>query len=125
MSQLFGVDIAQEVADGFSGQLLAVTLTRQPISDYDSVADEEIKPSPTTYTSEGVVEQYDSRMITEGLVQRNDRKITILAKPLGTTPQPGDQDNEPDQVTIKGETFTVISVEKDPADATYTVQGRL
>lgn len=124
MSELFGIDIESLVTDALQGQLIPLTLTRTVISDYDSDTDTQTS-TEETFTSEGIVEEYEDRLIAEGVVQANDRKILILAGPLGTTPSPGSSDNPPDDITIEGETFTVVDVDRDPAGATYTVQGRL
>lgn len=121
---LFDTDIAGEIASAFEGQLKAATLNRTVVSSYDPETDTETT-SQETYTTEGIVENYSKKLIAEGVVQSNERKILLLADPLGTTPSPGDNDNDPDKITIESETFTVVDVEKDPANAIYTVRGRL
>lgn len=132
---LFGEDIAGLISDALNGELLDATLTRTTNSGtYNSQTDTYSGGStPTTYTTQGIVEQYDISLMQtgdlgkrhKGLIQTNDRKILLLAEPLGVEPSPGDNNQPPDQITIDGKTFTVISVAKDPASATYEVQGRL
>lgn len=122
---LFGIDIATQVSGAFAGQLLPATLTREVVTGYDPVTDTETTETQT-YTSEGVVESYSDELIANGVVQTNDRKIMLLSQPLGTEPSPGDSDTQPDKITIEGKTFTVVGIpDRDPASATYTIQGRL
>lgn len=123
---LFGVDIAKEISDAFSGELEDVTLTRDNPGTYDPLTDSYSGGgTPSTFTSEGIVQKYDKKLIADGVVQRNDREILILAEPLGTVPSNGGDNRKADSIEIEGETFTVVSVDKDPATATYIVQGRL
>lgn len=121
---LFGVDIESLVTESLKDQLIPLTLTRTVVGEYDPIEDEQTT-TQETYTSEGIVDTYEDRVVAEGLVQSSDRRILILAGPLGTKPSNGTTDNPPDKITIQGETFTVIDVHRDPASATYTVQGRL
>ena len=116
---IFGIDLAQKVADGFSGQLHPLTLSRVVVVDYDPVLDEDITETKT-FKSEGIVSHYQKGMIAEGAVETNDRQIVILGQPLGTDPEPGDT------IEIEEETFTVVGIdERDPASAVFIVQGRL
>lgn len=128
---LFGIEIDQIVSDALDGQLKTATLTRDgeypagveydPIDDRyeDANGDPVSEPSDQEFTTEGIVESYSDKMISEGLVEQNDRKILLIAKKLGTTPKSGDK------ITIESETYTVVGVpERDPASATWIVQGR-
>lgn len=125
MAEIFGTDIASLVADSFSGQLVPATLTRTVVAGYDPVTDKEVIETQT-FSTEGVVESYSDELIANGIVQTNDRQILLLATPLGTEPTPGDGGNHPDKITIEGKTYTVVGIpDRDPAAATYTVQGRL
>lgn len=125
MAELFGTDIASLMADSFAGQLVPATLTRTVITGYDPITDEQTTETQT-FTTEGVVTAYSDEMIANGVVQTNDREILLLAVPLGTEPTPGSEDAQPDKITIEGITYTVVGVpSRDPATATYTVQGRI
>lgn len=122
---LFNTDIAQQVHDGFEGQLIDATLKRTVVTGYDPVTDEETTET-TEHDCEGFVETYSERMYSEGIVQQNDRKILILANSLDVTPTGGDEDTQPDTIEIEGNNFTVVPpVNRDPAGATWTIQGRL
>jgi hypothetical protein len=118
---MFGIDIANEVAIAFSGQLNTVTLTRENRGTYDETEDTYSGgAADSVFMSEGIVENYSNKMISDGLVTVKDRKITILAQPLTTVPMEGDK------ISIEGQIFKVIGIAKrDPAEATYTIQGRL
>lgn len=120
MSALFGIEIDQLVSDSLTDQLLTATLTRENPGTYDPITDSYTGGgADSTFTTEGIVESYSDKMIAEGLVEQNDRKILLIAKPLGTTPKAGDT------ITIESEIYTVVGVpERDPASATWMVQGR-
>lgn len=117
---IFGVDIADIVSTAFDGQLQTAVLTRESAGTYDPVTDEYSSvSSQNTYITDGIIQNYSDKMISEGLVQQNDRKILLTAKKLGTTPVTGDS------VTIEGFTFTVVGTpERDPAGATWIIQAR-
>lgn len=123
MSNLFNVPIAEKIYKGFTGKLHKGTLTRTT-SNYD-VDTGEVVTTSTDYDFEGFYEDYNKRLITDGVVQSNDRKILILALSVDVDPSPGDSDNEPDTLTLQGNTFTVVAIKSDPARATWIVQGRL
>lgn len=120
---LFGVDIAQAIYDGFQGQLKTGTLTRRT-ETYDPVTDE-TTINETPHEFEGFVDTYSKRLIADGVVQANDREIMILAKSLDVAPTNGSDGVLADLIEIDGQTFTTIEVERDPAGATYRVQGKL
>lgn len=117
---LFGIDIASIVSDTLSGQLKPVTITRDMPGQYDPVTDTWEAGTTEEYRSEGIVEAYSDEMIASGQVTFKDRKITILAKSLGTVPLIGDK------ISIEGEELTVTGTPaRDPASATWTIQGEL
>lgn len=118
---LFGIEINQIVSDALDGQLKTATLTRENKGTYDAPTDTYSGASAdSTFTTEGIVESYSDRLISEGVVQQNDRKILLIAKKLGTTPKAGDT------ITIESVDHTIVGVpERDPASATWIVQGRI
>lgn len=124
---IFGTDIAGMITDAFEGQLLPAELVREVTGEYDPIddryEDEEgnpVEPGTQIYTSEGVIEAYSDEMIASGFATAKDRKIMVLAQPLGTVPKLGDK------ITIDGETLTVTGIpQKDPATATWTIRGEL
>ena len=69
------------------------------------------------YPCKGIVEDYSDFYKLQSLVQANERKILVLANSLATVPQ------ENDKITIRGKTYTVVSVGSDPALATYELKA--
>lgn len=120
---LFNTDIAGQVSDAFTGELKPATITRVSKSSYDAVNDTQTT-TETTDETEGFVEDYNERMKTQGVVQDNDRRIILIANELDITPSVGGSDHEPDTITIEGSDYTVVHVKRDPAGATFTIQGR-
>ena len=115
--KIAGINIAKLVSDATDGQLLPLTLVRHTADSYDPVASTETNASDNTYTSEGIITDYESGRAENATDEEYDHKIMIIAEKLGTTPQPGDE------ITIENQTFTVTGTpERDPAGATYTVK---
>lgn len=119
-NKLFGVDIQAEIGKAFGGQLVPLTLhsvtpgTRNPSDPTAGTA-----PTTVDVTSEGIVDSYRESQIDGSLIQQGDKQILILGQPLGdVVPKPSDR------VTIEGRSYSLIRVERDPAVATYTAQGR-
>jgi hypothetical protein len=52
-------------------------------------------------------------------VQVNDRKVFIVASTLAITPAPGNT------TTIGGSTYSIITVQRDPAGACWVLQCRV
>lgn len=122
----FGVDIQSVVADAVQGQLRPAVLTREtqggtlniPEDRYEDGNGDPVAPGTATFNSEGLVEKYSDEMIAAGLATASQRRILLIAKPLGTTPKAGDN------IEIDGETFTVVGIpDRDPAGATWIVKG--
>lgn len=67
-----------------------------------------------SYTAKAFLEQFTAAERLAG-VPENGRKYIILARSVTQEPKPQDK------ITMRGETRDVVSVEKDPAQATYTV----
>jgi hypothetical protein len=121
MTKLFGVDIAAEVYKATKGELKSATL-HVITPGTRSAADRTAGTQPTTvnHTCEGVVDLYHESMIGSGRVEMGDRKVILIAKSLPSTviPKAGDT------ITIEGQTWDCIWVERDPATATYGIQVR-
>jgi len=123
-NEFYGVDLKKTIGEATKDQLNKGTLTRTEKTGYDPIADE------ATYTKEdhtfdGFVRSYDSYLISDGVVQANDREITIIADSLDVIPTNGTGDVQADDITIEGNEFTVIEVKRKAAAATYKLQGRL
>ena len=117
---LFGVDFKQVIGNVTKGQLNEGTLTRTEETGYNPVTDEPTT-TVTDYPFEGIVEEYSEKLIQDGVVPMNARKILIIADSLDTEPE-----TTTDVITIEGESFTLTGKPaRDPAGATWEVQGRL
>lgn len=75
-------------------------------------------PTIQTHNCRGLVDDYRADQRDGTLIQINDRKILILAPSLSVTPVPGDR------ITARGVVYTAITVQADPALATFSVQAR-
>lgn len=133
MAKLFGVDIAAELNKGLGPGLLDATLTvvipgtRTP-GDLTSGTNS----TTTTHTCKGFVEEYNefqiggtanarsSATFAGSLVERGDRRVILLGDSISpaVVPTPGDR------VTIEGNTYNIVNVNRDPAAATYSMQVR-
>lgn len=120
---LFGVDIASELHSAFAGGLLPATLARTAPGTRNPSAlagGTTVGATTATYPCEGICDSYTQREIDGTRVRIGDRKILLLAKSLpdAVDPQPGDS------ITIEGRAWSVVNVDRDPAAATFTCQGR-
>lgn len=72
------------------------------------------------HDAKGLVLDYSdfARSASGGSIAASDRKVIILGHGLAITPRVGDL------VTIGGARWRAISVSRDPAAATYEIQGR-
>lgn len=115
---LFGIDIAELIAEGFRGKLNPITLSHTTPGEYNAITDTVADPVTTTTTSEGIVDEFDMRLEAEGLLTRNQRMLIILADNLAFDPKIGDD------ISIDSEDFTIVGIpSQDPAKATWTVKG--
>lgn len=110
MSLLRG-NIKDAVGSALSGLFLDATLTRNGIA-YD--VDGELTSNATSHSVKVVEESYSELARLAG-VSRDQRKFLILAKGMTVTPQIGDA------LTFEGDVFSIIGVNRDPAEATFTV----
>jgi hypothetical protein len=72
-----------------------------------------------SYPAAGWVDSYSTLDHVNSAVLVSDRKIFIIASTLAITPAP------PNTVTIAGATYSIISVERDPAGAAWVCQCRV
>jgi len=123
-NKLFGVDIAKIVHGAMKGKLLAATLHKVTFGDR-TVGDLTSGRARTIvdYPCEGFVSAYEDKHMDGKVVQKGDRKISLLGESVsaGTVvPEPGDS------ITIEGAKRKIVKdgVERDPAKALYTCQCR-
>lgn len=110
--------LARQVNSALQGIFLAATLSRDTLdSSGDAVFD---PPAPTTqtYSCRAIVDVYSKYLISQGMVQANERKVLILAQSLTVSPVPGDR------VTVQGATYEILDVSTDPATAVWECRSR-
>lgn len=122
MSSPLQGDIAEQIAEGVSDIFYDVTLTRES-DDYDP-STMSSSNSEQNFTGKGMIDEYSKRLVEDGVVQRNDRKVLLAQQRFTDSngdivkPIPGDT------ISARGETYEVIDVSQDPAQALWEVQCR-
>lgn len=116
MAELFGVDIAAEVAEAFEGQLPALSLVK--ISQGGFSAQDPLAEPTKTRVRHGGIGYFEARMVRdrETLIERERLSVLIIggSLPSGIAPESGDE------IEIGGETFSVDRVLFDSSEAAYT-----
>lgn len=112
-------DLPGEIAEALDDVFRSATLKTPgtPTSDGQGGW---IPGSPTSKTCKALVEDYsDFRRHALG-IPATDRKIIVLAASIqdGAEPKPGNA------INIESRDWSIIAVSRDPAAATYEVQGR-
>jgi hypothetical protein len=121
---LFNADIAGKIHNALASKVLPATLTRPVPGARDANAlagGPAVGATSTAWPCKGFCAEYNSREFDGTKVRFGDRKIILLGKSLpdDIDPQPGDK------VIIEGKVWEIVNrVERDPAGATFTCQGR-
>lgn len=124
MPNLFGLDIAGIINRELGPGLLPLTLVRVSEGARNADPTQGLALTETSYTGRGFIEAWSVRQIgldngTGALIRVGDMKITLLGASLSVAPAVGDK------VTIEGVTYRIeMIVSRDPAAATYVVNGR-
>lgn len=124
-NNLFGINIGNILADNMGSLLLDASLTVSASPSAIDINDPLGDPSnagETVYNGRGFTEEYSNMDIDGSVILRGDRRAILLSDTFPTgTPIPKDGD----RVTIENNTYTIIgTVMRDPAEATWTCQGR-
>lgn len=110
--------LAKTIGKAFNNIFLNATLAREVA--VDSPAPEPGEPANTVtqeFNCKALTEEYSDYYKLQNMVQANERKILVLANSLNTTPQ------QNDKITIRSNTYTVVSVGTDPALATWELRA--
>ena len=109
------------LADQLTDALTAADIPMACVVTVQETSGPDYDPTITyvPYACSGWVDTYSTLDHVDSAVLVNDRKIFIVASSLAITPAP------PNTVTIAGTTYTVISVERDPAGACWVLQARV
>lgn len=119
MADLFGIDIAGEIADQFSGQLLAGTLTKTTPGTRGVDSTSGTNPTTTVHTFEGFVENKTDKR-REGQLSTGGGMFVTL---LGGSILPSAEPEANDSVTIDGVTYEIVEIaERDPASAVFVAR---
>lgn len=121
MPLLFGIDLAQELADampaGDDGVPAATLTVRTPGTRDSNEPSAGTNPTSTSYECRGWISKYAGQV--EGtMVKRTASEVVLLGKSIGggtVTPAPGHR------VSIDGTAYQIVGVATDPAGATYTL----
>ncbi len=114
-------DIAAIANDALGGILLDVTVAPKVVTGIGP--GKFVASWPVAHPGKGFVKDYSDFARASG-IPATDRKIVVLAKSLldgsGTEVAP----MRGDLVTVRGRTYDIIDVKRDPAGATWELQAR-
>ncbi len=117
MINLFGVNIAQILAQQLGPQLLDCDLI--VVTDGTRDLNNPSAPIPKTevmHKGKGITDGYCDFNVKGSISQESDRQVLILAATFSQSPVP----KNGDKITIEGETLTISGkVIRDAAGATY------
>lgn len=117
MPDLFGIDIAGEIAQAFSGQLVIGTLTKV-VSGTRTPGNLTGGTNPTTssHSFEGFIENRTNKRRDGTLVSSTGEFVTIL----GASVSPSAVPEQGDGINIESVDYRIIEITgRDPAAATY------
>ncbi len=116
MTELFGIDIAQTIADAFSGQLVEGALEKKtPGTRTSGSLTGGTNPATTAHTFDGFVEAKEVRR--QGEVGTESMVVVTI---IGNSVNPLVIPEVNDEVTIEGLTYTLVELlSRDPASAVY------
>lgn len=109
--EIFGVDIAAIVNDTFAGNLHPLTLHKitATVGDYGEPINSEVD-----HDGEGVRSKWKSEIMVSRGYALGTVKIIVLQ---GGIVEPTNDD----AITIQGERFRIVDIEKDPVNATWSL----
>lgn len=120
---LFGVNISGIIAQEIGpGVLPATLIVVTPGTRSATASTSGSVPTESLITGRGFIDDYSERLVDGTVVQRGDKKITLIGDTFTgfPVPKPGDK------VTIEGSQFRIVGpVKRDPAAATYECQCRV
>ncbi len=110
--------IATTIHGAFKSIFYDATVDRTVVVGGDVYDPTSGTPTTTSYTCKGMVDEYTRFERQNSQIEANDRKILVLANSLSITPELDDT------ITIRSATYTILSVDIDPANAVWVIQGR-
>lgn len=124
MAELFGVDIAQEIADAFEGELQEGSFVRTTAGarDPNNLSAGKAAGASTTHTFTGYIETVDAVYQGDSLVRDAGERVAILGASVSplVVPRIGDV------VSLGGKTLKLVKLlERDPAEALYLFEAEV
>ena len=121
MPNLFGQDIAGIIAREIGPGVLPATLTKVAAGNRNATNPTAGRAlTESTFRGRGFIDEYETSKIDGTRIQQGDRRITLIANTFPGQPVP----TSGDKIAIENETYTIVSVRRDPAAATYDCQSR-
>lgn len=113
--------IAETINAAFSSIFYDCTVDRTTITGGDAYDPSSGVSSTVSYPCKGMVDTFTKFERQNTLIKARDVKIIILTNSLSITPEVSDK------VTIRGTTYSIAKdgIAQDPAQATWTIQGRI
>jgi hypothetical protein len=109
--------LVYSAANGIGGTTWDITLKKAGSATVDAYGG--TTPGATTdATGRGFIEDYTATARQMGGIPITDRKITIFAASMSASPEVGDT------VTAESADYQIITVQRDPAAATWVCQAR-
>jgi len=109
-------DIREIVGNAFGGFFLNATYRRD--ADVQNPDTGTVTRTTLDYACKAIMEMTPTRLRAGEAWVEGDRRFLVLAASLSIVPKPGDR------VVFNGETWAVVSIDTDPATATWSIQGR-
>ena len=110
--------IASQIYKGMKGIFLNATLVRDVANTADSDPFDPGAPTQVSYACKALPDTKTKQWATDATIQTADSQVLILVNSLTVTPAMGDR------VTVRGEAFSIVKVEVDPALAVWTCWTR-
>lgn len=110
-------DIAEEIHDALAADFRDATLKVPGAATSDGQGGFTYG-SPTEHACKAIVDQYSAFRRQADGIPANDRRIIVLGHGLTVDPKPGHT------ITAEGRDWSVIDVSRDPAGASWELQGR-
>ena len=108
-------DLQNVFTSVFAPLLLDVTITNVTQTYADNG---DVSSATETAAAKGMVEEYSAFTRAQAGIPDTDVKLIILQKDVDLTP------TLDSTITIRGVTYSVQRIEQDPAQASWTIQGR-
>ncbi len=120
MPDFFGVDIAGLIAENTAGQLVAGTMTSIAVGTRPGDVTAGRTQVPTVHDVQGFFDDYKDYEIDGTTIKAGDRRIVLI----GNLIKPAIVPVSNWDITLEGDTYRIVTVNRDPAAATYTCHVR-